>query len=120
VILRAWQLGCRFDAWQECFRFDLWQQAFADCGIDPLTYSHRVCEVDEILPWQHLGTGMELDYLKEDYQMSLSGETREDCREGCHACGIITSYASLHNSVRPEEWNCPPTKPKKVTRPVIV
>jgi radical SAM family uncharacterized protein len=118
VILRAWQLGCRFDAWQESFRFDLWQQAFADCGIDPLTYSHRVRELDEILPWQHLGTGIELDYLKEDYKMSLNGETRDDCREGCHACGILTSYATLRTCVRSGEWNCPPTKSKKVTLPV--
>ena len=117
VILRAWQLGCRFDAWQDSFRFDLWQQAFADCGIDPLTYSHRPRDLDEILPWQHLGSGIELDYLKEDYQMSLNGETRDDCREGCHNCGILTSYASLQTGIQPGEWNCPPTQPKKKSHP---
>jgi radical SAM family uncharacterized protein len=113
VILRAWQLGCRFDAWQDCFRFDLWQQAFSDCGIDPLVYSHRPRELDEILPWQHLGSGIELEYMKQDYQMSLRGETRDDCREGCHNCGILTSYASIKTGIIPGEWNCPPTHPKR-------
>jgi radical SAM family uncharacterized protein len=120
VIQRAWQLGCRFDAWQETFRFDLWQQAFADCGIDPLTYSHRARELDEILPWQHIGTGIELDYLKEDYRMSLNGITREDCRDGCYSCGILTSYGTLRTAVRSGEWNCPPTRFKKSKKPVSV
>lgn len=113
VIKRAWELGCRFDAWQDCFAFDKWQQAYADCGIDPLTYSHRPRDLDEILPWQHLGSGIELDYLKEDYRMSLTGEIRDDCREGCHNCGILASYASLKTGIRPGEWNCPPTQPKR-------
>lgn len=113
VIKRAWELGCRFDAWQDCFRFDLWQQAFTDCGIDPLTYSHRPRELDEILPWQHLGSGIELDYMKQDYLMSQRGETREDCREGCHNCGILASYSSLKTGVKPGEWNCPPTRPSR-------
>lgn len=118
VILRAWQLGCRFDAWQDCFRFDLWQQAYADCGIDPFTYSHRPRELDEILPWQHLGSGIELEYLKHDYQMSLRGEIRDDCREGCHNCGILTAYASIKTGIKPGEWNCPPTHPKRKTAAV--
>ncbi|WP_062531947.1 TIGR03960 family B12-binding radical SAM protein [Leptolinea tardivitalis] len=113
VIRRAWELGCRFDAWQDCFRFDLWQQAFAECGIDPFAYSHRPRDLDEILPWQHLGSGIELEYLKHDYEMSLKGEIRDDCREGCHNCGILTSYAAIKTGIKPGEWNCPPTHPKK-------
>jgi radical SAM family uncharacterized protein len=118
VIRRAWELGCRFDAWQDCFQFELWQQAFAECGIDPLTYSHRPRDLDEILPWQHLGSGIELDYLKEDYRMSLQGETRDDCREGCHNCGILASYASIKTDIHPGEWNCPPTQSRKKSQPV--
>lgn len=115
VIRRAWELGCRFDAWQDCFSFEKWQQAYTECGIDPLTYSHRPRELDETLPWQHLGSGIELDYLKEDYTMSLTGEIRDDCREGCHNCGILASYASLKTGIKPGEWNCPPTHPKRIT-----
>jgi radical SAM family uncharacterized protein len=113
VIHRAWELGCRFDAWQDCFRFDLWKQAFADCGLDPHTFSHRPRELDEILPWEHLSTGLELDYLKADYRMSLIGEIRDDCREGCHNCGILASYGTIRDEIQPGEWNCPPTKLKK-------
>jgi radical SAM family uncharacterized protein len=115
VIHRAWELGCRFDAWQDCFAYDKWQQAYTECGIDPLTYSHRPRDLDEILPWQHLSSGIELDYLKQDYTMSLTGEIRDDCREGCHNCGILASYASLKTGIKPGEWNCPPTHPKRKT-----
>ncbi len=113
VIKRAWELGCRFDAWQDCFAFEKWLQAYTECGLDPLTYSHRPRELDETLPWQHLGSGIELDYLKQDYTMSLNGEIRDDCREGCHNCGILASYASLKTGIKPGEWNCPPTHPKR-------
>lgn len=118
VIRRAWELGCRFDAWQDCFAFEKWQQAYTDCDIDPLTYSHRPRDLDETLPWQHLGSGIELDYLKQDYTMSLTGEIRDDCREGCHNCGILASYASLKTGIKPGEWNCPPTHPKRKTAAV--
>lgn len=118
AIQRAWELGCRFDAWQDRFRFDLWQQAYIECGIDPYSYSHRLRELDEILPWQHLGSGIDLDYLKQDYRMSLSGETRDDCREGCHNCGVLTSYGTIREMIKPGVWNCPPTLPKHKSTPV--
>ena len=35
VILRAQQLGCRFDGWSEQLRPDLWQQAFYRSGHRP-------------------------------------------------------------------------------------
>ncbi len=120
VIQRAWELGCRFDAWQDRFRFDLWLQAYSEFGIDPYVYSHRPRDLEEVLPWQHLGSGIDLDYLKQDYRMSLAGEIRDDCREGCHNCGILTSYESIRKTIRPGEWNCPPTRPKRKSTPASV
>lgn len=35
VILRAYELGCKFDSWDDQFNFDAWMQAFEENGIDP-------------------------------------------------------------------------------------
>ncbi len=110
VILRAWELGCKFDAWQDQFRFSLWEQAFRDCQIDPFTYSHRQREMDEVLPWGHISTGIRTSLLKQEYQDSLSGVLREDCRQGCYACGILPEFNDLRVTLPDEAWKCPPVK----------
>jgi hypothetical protein len=89
VILRAWQLGSRFDAWGECFTFDIWQQAFASCGLSIDYYANRTREPDEPLPWAHIDTGVSQDYLAEEHDRMMQGEPTPDCRTaGCNTCGL--------------------------------
>jgi len=98
VILRAQELGCRFDGWSDQLRVDLWQQAFAAAGIDPLRYGQRSRDFDEVLPWSHLDCGVNKDYLWEEYERALSEEFTTDCRtQGCNDCGVCD-----HKTVRME------------------
>ena len=88
VLLKARELGCRFDGWGEHFDFRKWQDAFAAVGIDPLFY-HRRREFDEILPWDHLDCGVTKDFLYGEWEKSLSGSATVDCRNGsCTGCGV--------------------------------
>ncbi len=107
VIYTAWKNGAKFDAWQDHFHFDLWLSAFAQAGIDPYFYSHRKREVDEILPWQHISSGVRASYLEKDYQLSLDGVTREDCSLHCHACGILPQFSDLQFMAGDAKWKCP-------------
>lgn len=50
VIIRAWELGARFDAWTEHFKFELWEQAFLECGVSSEDYL-RERDKDEEMPW---------------------------------------------------------------------
>ncbi len=68
AIIKAWELGCRFDQWKEHLRNDLWQQAFAATGIDTAFYLYRERGENEILPWQHLQFGQEKALLWADLQ----------------------------------------------------
>jgi hypothetical protein len=114
VIYRAWQLGSKFDAWQEGFRYEMWLQAFAECGLDPAFYTHRERPLDEIMPWQHISSGVRLEFLKEDYQWSLDGKTRQDCRDHCFACGILPRFNDLRAAQAEDAWKCPPVKGRKI------
>ncbi len=110
VIYRAWQSGSKFDAWQEHFKLDLWLQAFEECEMDPYFYSHRQRELDEVLPWAHISTGIRPSYLKQEYQRSLTGDLRDDCRDNCFACGILPTFNDMRVTLPDEAWKCPPIK----------
>jgi radical SAM family uncharacterized protein len=107
AIHRAWQLGARFDAWSDQFRVEAWRQAFRETGLEVGFYT-RQRSLDEVLPWDHINAGVTKRYLVRDYQASLRGETRLDCREQCYACGILTAFRDERAAVPDEAWACPP------------
>jgi len=86
VLLRAYELGCRFDAWTEQFQPKAWAQAFADCGLSEQDYAQREYALDDPLPWDFVDMLVTKDYLKREYLRALSGETTPDCRERCNGC----------------------------------
>jgi hypothetical protein len=89
VILRAWQLGCRFDAWHEHLHWGKWQQALAECDLDPAFYAHREPAPFEKLPWSHIDIGVSEAYLRGEWLKAQRGESTPDCHiEHCNVCGI--------------------------------
>ncbi len=63
VILNAYDLGAIFDDWDEHFKEDLWTEAFHRAHLDPLDFSHRRRDDDEMLPWHHIRTFRAPEYL---------------------------------------------------------
>ena len=55
VIEAAWRAGARFDLWDECFDYELWRKAFDQVGIDVEAAAQKQFDIDETLPWEHLG-----------------------------------------------------------------
>lgn len=109
VIERAYRLGARFDAWQEHFKPAVWEQAFAEEGIDPAFYTHRVRDLDEVLPWDHIDVSLNKRFLQKDYREALERVTKVDCREQCYGCGLLRRF---HQEWREDgsEWQCPPPR----------
>ncbi len=116
VIYSAWKNGTKFDAWQDQRQIDAWMNAFSSVGLDPAFYTHRPRLPDEILPWDHISSGLRKKYLYAEFERSQRGEMREDCREACDACGILPTF----NGVRYENpgfyWKCPEVKRAPVKR----
>jgi radical SAM family uncharacterized protein len=89
AILRAWQLGCRFDAWHEHLDWGKWQQALAECDLAPAFYAHREPGPFEKLPWSHIDVGVSEAYLRGEWLKAQQGESTPDCHiEHCNVCGI--------------------------------
>ncbi len=105
VVRRAWELGAGMDSWWESLdrAFNAWTQAIEASG---LSWKYRQVETGEWnvmetyegehnstleapLPWDHLNTGIDKQWLKEDLQRALEAATVPDCSfEGCSHCGV--------------------------------
>ncbi len=110
VVRRAWELGAGMDAWWESLdqAFSAWTQAIEESG---LTWKYRQVEsgewnvfeksedgadqstsdsfLDRSLPWDHLDTGIDKQWLKDDLQRALEAAIVPDCSfEGCSHCGV--------------------------------
>jgi radical SAM family uncharacterized protein len=112
VIFEAWQRGAKFDAWKDQLNFSAWQEAFASAGIDPGFYTHREREMTENLPWDHISTTVRKSFMIQDLQRSQVGETLEDCRDNCYACGVLPTFADLRRQNPGEAWGCPDVSPR--------
>src|SRR6476661_6322611 len=94
VIERVWRDGGRFDGWSEHFSYERWTTAaaeeLADVTLEWFTTRER--ERDEVLPWDHLDSGLERDWLWDDWQDALAGREQDDCRwTPCFDCGVCPS-----------------------------
>ena len=116
VVKRAWELGAGMDSWWENLEkaYGAWEQAIAEAD---LTWKYRLVEngewnafkkqgassteqvkeeqealndvTDAPLPWDHLNTGIDKQWLKDDLQKALDAATVPDCAfEGCSHCGV--------------------------------
>jgi radical SAM family uncharacterized protein len=89
VIKRVWENGGRFDGWSEHFSFQRWMDSAEQVGVDVAWYTTRERTESEVLPWDHLDSGLEKDWLWSDWQEALAGTELDDCRwTPCFDCGV--------------------------------
>ncbi len=123
VLRRAWELGAGMDSWYDNVEqaFSAWGTAIAEAGLDwkyrqvgngelnlftengeqdilsPITI--RLSPLDITLPWDHIDTGIDKQWLYEDLKRALEAAIVPDCSfEGCSHCGVCgTNFG--HNIV---------------------
>ncbi|NER81478.1 MAG: DUF2344 domain-containing protein, partial [Leptolyngbya sp. SIO1D8] len=117
VVKRAWELGAGMDAWWESLdrAFDAWTQAIDEAGLSwkyrqvesgewnvmEIAQEEQTNPVNRPLPWDHLDTGIDKEWLQEDLKRALAAATVPDCSfEGCSHCGVCGSGFG-HNVVVP-------------------
>jgi radical SAM family uncharacterized protein len=88
VLIKAAELGCKFDGWREHFRYDLWIKAFEETGIDPDFYAIRERSYSEIQPWDLIDSGITKEFLISENNNAVAGVQSPDCRHHCIGCGI--------------------------------
>jgi radical SAM family uncharacterized protein len=96
VIQRVWENGQRFDGWSEHFSYDRWvraaEEVLPDLGVDLAWFTTRERDEQEVLPWDHLDSGLDKEWLWQDWQDSLREYEQDDCRwTPCFDCGVCPS-----------------------------
>ena len=99
VVERVWREGGRFDGWSEHFSYARWVAACAaelePRGVSLEWFTTRERGRDEVLPWDHLDSGLERDWLWDDWQDALDGREQDDCRwTPCFDCGVCPSMGT--------------------------
>ncbi len=89
VIMKAYEKGCLYDAWSETFHNDLWMEAFDECNVSIAFYNNRERDVDEILPWDFIDTGVTKAFLKREWKNAQEGKVTPNCRQRCSGCGVM-------------------------------
>lgn len=101
VILEAWKQGAKFDGWSEHFKYDVWMNAFTSCNIDPTFYNQRERDQAELLPWDHISSGANKEFLIREYKNAVAEKFTPDCRNGqCSACGVCPNL-----NVKVVDWS---------------
>lgn len=96
VIEAVWRDGGRFDGWSEHFSYDRWEAKAAEVlepqGVSLDWYTVRERDYDEVLPWDHMDSGLDKEWLWEDWEDAINPDGAievEDCRwTPCFDCGV--------------------------------
>ena len=89
VLEQVWRDGGIFDGWSEHFSFDRWMTAAQKVGVDVDWYTTRERDEVEVLPWDHLDSGLDKEWLWADWQEALAEQDLDDCRWiPCFDCGV--------------------------------
>ncbi len=105
VIEAVWRDGGRFDGWSEHFSYDRWmacaERELSAYGVDVDWFTTRERGHSEVLPWDHLDSGLDKDWLWQDWQDAIAEVEVEDCRwTPCFDCGVCQELGT-HIQVGP-------------------
>lgn len=89
VIYDVYKAGCMFDSWSEYFHYDIWIEMFEKNGIDPLFYTAREREEEELFPWDFIDIGVSKKFLWREYQNGKQEKVTPNCRQKCAGCGAM-------------------------------
>lgn len=90
IVYDAYKAGCIYDSWSEHFKYELWMKAFEDNNMDPLFYTSRERDFEEILPWDFIDVGVTKKFLIREYERAVSEKITPNCRQACSGCGAMS------------------------------
>ncbi len=104
ALLRAWEMGSKFDGWDDRFDYERWMRAFAETGVDAKEIAHGSRSHADSLPWDHIDVGVSQKWLAAQDTLAENATTVEDCRlDKCLNCGIKGLSADTSNIACPPE-----------------
>ncbi len=96
LILKAYELGCRYDGWVEKVDSNPWVEAFEYAGINPQNYLEERA-LDSVLPWDLISCDIPKRYFQKEWERALKFRVTPDClTQTCSTCGAC-DYDATRN-----------------------
>ena len=92
VLIKAFEMGAKFDGWGQYFNYRLWMEAMEECNLDVDFYAYRERDYNEILPWDFIDIGVNRKYLEIESEKAKKAELTQNCKKGCTGCGIDVNF----------------------------
>lgn len=89
LLLEVYKNGAIFDSWSEHFKNHVWMKGFEDNNIDPMFYTAREREFEELLPWDFIDVGVTKEFLWKERQNAIGESVTPNCRQKCAGCGAV-------------------------------
>jgi radical SAM family uncharacterized protein/radical SAM-linked protein len=91
VLLKAWEMGARFESWGDRLSFPTWEKAFETEGVDYRAYLSGL-DLKSTLPWDHIDTGIKKRLLRDELNLAMMGKSSPTCLErDCSECKGCTA-----------------------------
>ena len=105
--------GCYLDAWGEYFREEVWYDTAKELGISLENLAQKEYAREEFLPWNFIDTGLDKDWLINEYNLAFSPENMPDsktpnschivptCQDKCVNCGVCANLKTKKVMAKP-------------------
>ncbi len=98
--------GCYLDAWSEYFDKNVWQETAKECGLNLAQIAERTFSTDETLPWDFIDTGLNKDWLINEYNTALKVDKNfphivPTCETKCVNCGVCQNLKTHKVMAKP-------------------
>lgn len=81
--------GCYLDAWGEYFDQEVWKDTAKELGFDLEELANHQYSLEEELPWDFVDTGLDKNWLVDDYNKAFNKEGfTPTCEQHCVNCGV--------------------------------
>lgn len=91
-IEKLYEKGCYLDAWGEYFDRYVWKDTAEELGLSLEELAQKEYKTDEILPWDFIDTGLDKNWLINEYNDALKNQTNPSCETGCVNCGVCKNF----------------------------
>ena len=96
---------CYLDAWGEYFDKNVWAETAKECGFTLEDYARKSFDLDEVLPWDFINTGLKKEWLQNEYREAMKQgcafNLQPTCENKCVQCGVCPSLKTHKVMAKP-------------------
>ena len=91
-IYKMYQKGAYLESWEENVTYDAFYETAKECGLNIDEETTKVYNYDEKLPWDMIDTGINKEWIKNEYKKAKNAQTTVPCETKCSNCGVCTNF----------------------------